>query len=137
MTTIINAKQNERAELRKFALTLATAFAILSLFLLWKRGSVAAVPATFALAFAALGLACPQILRGVRDSWMRVATLMGSAMSYVVLTVTFFLVLTPIGCVMRMMGRDPLARSIDDSVKSYWIVRDRHEQMPGQYEKMY
>lgn len=137
MNTLTPVKHNDGAELRRFAFTLAVGFGILSLLLFWKRSPVAVVPAILTLALVAVGLVRSEALRGVRDGWMRVATLMGSVMSYVVLTMTFFLVLTPTGCVMRIMGRDPLARSMDPSAKSYWIVKAQQEQMPEQYEKMY
>lgn len=42
----------------------------------------------------------------------------------VVMAMLFFAVLTPVGLVMRMAGRDPLRRRLDREASSYWLVRD-------------
>jgi hypothetical protein len=45
----------------------------------------------------------------------------GFVMSYVVLGVLFFVILTPLGFVFRLMGRDALRRSMNHEAPSYWI----------------
>jgi hypothetical protein len=44
-------------------------------------------------------------------------------MTRVILTLVFFLVVTPIGLVMRMIGKDPLTKGADESADTYWIPR--------------
>ena len=45
----------------------------------------------------------------------------GWTVSYLLLAAIFFLVLTPIGLVMRLFGRDPMLRALDRSAKTYWV----------------
>jgi hypothetical protein len=47
----------------------------------------------------------------------------GFVASYVVLALVYFLVVTPIGLVMRLLGRDSLSRTFDPKAQSYWIAR--------------
>jgi hypothetical protein len=47
----------------------------------------------------------------------------GWAISMISLTVFYFLMLTPLGLLFRLLGRDPLCRKFDPDAKSYWIDR--------------
>ncbi|HZZ18535.1 MAG TPA: SxtJ family membrane protein [Opitutaceae bacterium] len=47
----------------------------------------------------------------------------GMVVSHIALAVVYFLVLMPIGLVMRILGRDPLTRRFDPDQKSYWLKR--------------
>jgi len=66
-------------------------------------------------------LIAPASMRPLYTGWMHVAMTIGSIITHVVLAVVFFLVLCPTGLVMRMAGRDPMARRIDKSRKTYRI----------------
>jgi hypothetical protein len=54
---------------------------------------------------------------------MLAALPIGWTISHLVLGAVYYLVLTPIGLVMRLLGRDPMQRRFDRSAKSYWIER--------------
>jgi hypothetical protein len=47
----------------------------------------------------------------------------GLAVSYLVLIVLFYVVVTPVGLLMRLAGRDPLTRKFDRSAATYWVRR--------------
>jgi hypothetical protein len=47
----------------------------------------------------------------------------GWVISHVILAVIYYLVLTPIGLLLRAAGRDLLARRRDPTAESYWIDR--------------
>lgn len=47
----------------------------------------------------------------------------GLAVSFVLLAAFYFLLLTPVGLVFRLLGRDPLHRRFDRSCRSYWTPR--------------
>jgi len=48
----------------------------------------------------------------------------GYAVSFVLMAIFYYLILTPLGLVFRLIGRDVLRRRFDRSAKSYWISRD-------------
>lgn len=61
----------------------------------------------------------PMQLRPVYRVWMRIGLAIGSVVSRIILGLVFFLVVTPIGIMMRATGKDPMNRQLDASVDSY------------------
>ena len=47
----------------------------------------------------------------------------GFMVSHVVLAIVYYLVFTPIGLIMRLLGYDPLSRRFDAKASSYWKPR--------------
>ena len=86
-------------------------FAVLGGLLVWRHRGAAAVVA-FALGGPLLLLAAffPAGLAGPHRAWLVVARALGRVNSAVFLFLTFFLVLTPLGFVLRLFGRDELSR---------------------------
>jgi hypothetical protein len=56
-------------------------------------------------------------------------------MTRVILTVMYYLVFTPIGLIMRALGRDPMNRSLTG--ESYWIERTVVDESPARLTKYY
>ena len=59
-------------------------------------------------------VAAPASLRGVYRGWMRIGLMLNRIVSPIVLGIVFFLVVTPMGLIMRLTGRDPMARKSRD-----------------------
>ena len=113
-------KPKTDAELRKFGFVMAVPLALLAA-LTWWRGTWAwPYLGGAAIVFAGLGLAAPRSLAIVERAWMRLAAVLAAVMTRVVLVITFFLVFTPFGLVMRALGRRPLAVTADPNAASYW-----------------
>jgi hypothetical protein len=68
----------------------------------------------------AAGVARPSVIRPVYFAMMRAAFPSGWVLSYLVLILAFFLILTPIGWLMRLF-HDPMQRSFERRLKSYWV----------------
>src|SRR5690349_4882438 len=110
------------AELRRFGLTVGGMFVLLGCLSRW-RGHV--WPPVVMWAVGALlvvpGLIVPVALGPVRRAWMRFATVLGEVNSRVILGVFFFVVIAPVGFVLRKLVRDPLDRRLDDGKATNWI----------------
>jgi L-asparagine transporter-like permease len=50
-----------------------------------------------------------------------VAYPIGVVMSYLIMGVFFFLIVTSLGLIFRLAGRDPLRRRFEATARSYWI----------------
>jgi hypothetical protein len=90
--------------------------------LLWWRGKAAAP--VFAAVGAALALAAvviPARLGPVQRAWMGLAHLISRVTTPIFMGVVYFVVLAPIGLLMRGFGRDPMAAKVQDG--GYWIPR--------------
>lgn len=72
--------------------------------------------------------AAPAFGRRLYIGWMVAALPVGWTISHFVLGLVYYLVLTPTGLLMRLVGRDPMKRTLEKNAKSYWIERDgRHD----------
>ena len=67
------------------------------------------------------GLVAPGRLGPVQRAWMRFAHLISRVTTPVFMGVTYFLVLSPTGALMRALGRNPLAHS--EGGDSFWATR--------------
>jgi len=66
----------------------------------------------------------PRWLRPFNRVWMKLAALLHTIVSPVVLAVLYFLILTPFGFVQRLAGRDTMRQRFDPRIDSYWISRE-------------
>ncbi len=71
-----------------------------------------------------LGAMTPRLLRPLYLGISVVAWPIGFVVSHVLLAIVFFGILTPVGLVMRLMSRNPLARGFDTDADTYWVRRE-------------
>ena len=67
---------------------------------------------------------------------MRFAVLLGHVNSRVLLTLVYYLVVTPYGVVSRLVRRDPLRRR-GKAVESYWVERKTTRQAREGFERLF
>ncbi len=119
-----------RRELRLFGAVFFPAFFAIVAAAVWKVwGSllVAAMIFGTALCISIIGLMHVPFMRMVYVSWMYAAYPIGWTVSHVMLGSLYYLVITPVSLIMKLVGRDPLKRQLDGSVESYWIPRKHAE----------
>jgi Saxitoxin biosynthesis operon protein SxtJ len=110
--------------LRKFGLTVGGVFLLLGVWCAWRhRAAGSYLLATGGLLVVA-GVAAPRALRWVYVAWMALGLTLGFGVSTVLLTLFFYLVVTPIGLVARVCGQDFLRRKRDPVAPSYWLPRE-------------
>jgi hypothetical protein len=59
----------------------------------------------------------------------------GWVMSFIMLAIFYFLILTPLGLVFRLTGRDPLHRKFDSRTESYWLKRQPPDTIDRYYHQ--
>jgi len=125
------------AGLRRFGLLVGGAFLVLAAVSRWRGHTLPpAVLAALGVALMVPALVAPGLLGPVERGWMRGATLLGEVNSRILLTVLFYLVIAPVGFVLRRI-RDPLDRSLRDADKSNWIRRPSGPVDPMRYERQF
>jgi hypothetical protein len=85
----------------------------------------------------ALGMFWPAILRYAYIAWMSLAFALGFIMAHLILTVFFYLVVTPIGLIARLAGKDFLSLKLDRHATSYWIARENKDKSAIDYERQF
>lgn len=114
-----------RKELLVFAELLALFLAVIG-WMVWRRHpQVAAALWTAAPVVAVIGglvaWFAPRAMRLLYLGWMYAAMPIGWVVSHLILAAVFYLVVTPIGLIMRLVGYDPMHRRFDRSATSYWV----------------
>ena len=76
------------------------------------------------LIFLILGLLNSKILTPINKLWVKFGELLGKIISPIVMGVIFFVIVTPIGFLLKIFKKDILNLKIDNNQKSYWTKRD-------------
>ena len=122
------ALDTSRRQLRRFGLAVGPVLVLVALVIAWRGGWAFGTGARWlagsGAALAVLGLAAPAVLLPLYRAWMGLALVLGHVMTRVLLTLVFFLVVTPIGLVRRAVGRDPIEKSAAPDRTSYWVQRE-------------
>lgn len=124
-------------DLRKFGLMIGGVFAALGLLFLWRHKSFYSWflwPGALLIGFGALW---PRGLKWVYLAWMSLAFVLGFVMAHVILTLLFYLMITPMGWVARMFGTDFLRLKLDRGAATYWIPREQKPRPPADYERQF
>ena len=113
----------DRNSLRNFAWLVATVLAVVFGALLpWFRGRpVPEWPWVAGSVMFLWGWLHPRSLRGPFSLWMLVAKGLASVNNGIVLAIVFFGLIWPLGAVLRVLGRDPLARRFKGKTSSYRV----------------
>lgn len=105
---------------RSFGIVFFIVFFIISLFPLLKGNDIRIWSLLVSLIFLVLGLINSNILSPLNKLWFKFGILLGNFISPIVMGLVFFLVVTPTGLFMRLIGKDLLNLN-KKNVKSYWI----------------
>lgn len=109
---------------RFFGLTFFVVFLVIALWpLLWQR-SIQPIALGIALAFLAVSLIVPMWLAPLNRLWLKFGELLHRITSPIILGIMFFGVITPVGFLMRLAGKDLLRMKFDRDAPSYWIRRE-------------
>ena len=107
---------------RTFGLVFAVFFLFLGLWRVWAMGA--------GVAIALIAWIRPAWLRLANRLWTRLGILLAKIVNPVATGIMFFLVVTPMGLLMRLLGKDPLRKTSDPAAATYWILREPPGPLP-------
>lgn len=84
-----------------------------------------------------LSLIAPPIVKPIHIVWMTIAFALGWFNTRLLLGAAFYLVITPTGLLMRLLGKDLLDEKIEPQRVSYWKKRDLSKFDPKHIEKTF
>ena len=129
--------KSEKSDLRKFGITFGVILLIIAGFLFWKEKESFQLLFTFGVTLFILGIAIPFILKPIYWVWMIFATILGWIMTRVILSLLFYIIVTPIGLIARFFGKQFLELQWDKSKESYWNFRTNEHLKKENYEKQF
>ena len=133
---IKNIKETKK-DLRKFGITVGIALLVIAGILFWKEKESFLYFGIAGLLLLLTGFVIPSILKPLNKAWMTLAILMSWVMTRVILTILYYLVLTPLRFLAMLFRKNFLDLTIDKSAKSYWEVRTKSETKPVDYERQF
>ena len=110
--------------LRQFGLMVGGVFLVIGLWpFLWRQEAIRDWAVVLGALLSVAGLAMPAILKYPYQGWMRVGHVMGWINTRIILSVLFYGIVTPMGLVMKLAGRDPMCRGFEPDAPTYRVIR--------------
>ncbi len=100
---------------------MACATALLSGCILWRGHAGASWIGAISVVFLFTALAAPRRLGPVERVWLVVGEALGAVVTRIVLTLAYYLVITPIGLAFRTFSRDTFGKRPDVTLTTYWV----------------
>ena len=79
----------------------------------------------------------PSRLEPIYGAWLRIAHFLGGVVTTVILTLAYYLVITPAAFIKRLLGGPPIPIKRDEKGSSYWITRDEPAQPKERFAKRF
>ena len=110
---------------RNFGLVFFIVFLIVGLWPLTYENPIRIWLVIISMVFLILGLMNSKLLTPLNKLWFKFGMILGAIVAPVVMGVVFFLVITPIGLFMQIIGKDLLKKRYDKKKATYWIIRGK------------
>ena len=110
---------------KSFGLVFFVIFIIIALWPLLNDGNIRIWSIIVSIIFLILGLLNSKILTPFNKLWMRLGALLGIIVSPIVMGVVYFGIITPIGLLMKLFGKDVLNLKLDKNKKTYWTLKKK------------
>jgi hypothetical protein len=123
--------------LRKFGVTMGVAFLAIALILFARGKHSFILISCLSAAFFAVAFTIPVSLKPVYIAWMRLAHILGWINTRLILLVMFYLIFTPIGIMIRLLGKDLLDKKIEKGKDSYWNKKEKADFLNSPYERQF
>jgi hypothetical protein len=124
-------------EVRKFGITFSVVAIALAAFSFYRMNPLWIVFLGASLFFLLTGLWAYPILKPIYVGWMTFAFALGWVNTRLILGIVFYLIFTPTGLVMRLLGKDPLGLRFDRHATTYWVRRKPQDPSKQRYEKLF
>ena len=108
---------------RSFGIVFFIVFLLIAIYPLINQGEVRIWSLIISSLFLLLGLLNSKILTPLNKLWFRFGLFLGKIISPIIMGLIFFLVVTPIGLLMRLFGKDVLNLKLNKKKNSYWIEK--------------
>ncbi len=108
---------------RSFGIVFFIVFLLITLYPLTYSEEVKVWSAIISFIFLVLGLFNSKILTPLNKLWFKFGLFLGKIISPIIMGIIFFLVVTPIGLLMKLLGKDLINLKYNNN-KSYWIKKN-------------
>ena len=116
-------KHNENN--KSFGILFFIVFLLIAIWPVIDSGSIRFWSVAISLIFLILGILNSTILTPLKKGWIKLGEILGKVIAPIVMGFVYFIIITPIGLLMRLLGKDLLNIKYNKN-KSYWIKRTKN-----------
>jgi hypothetical protein len=129
--------KESKKDLRKFGLIVGGVLLLIAALLFYLEKPSAIYFTIFGGFLFLSGLVIPQILKPPNKIWMGLAIILGFFMARIIITVLFYIALTPISIIAKLVGKKFMILNFDKSAKTYWEKRTIIQKKQIDYERQF
>ena len=111
---------------KSFGILFCIVFLIISFWPIYNGETLRIWPLPISLIFLILALLNSNLLTPLNSIWIKFGELLGRIVAPIIMAIIYFIIITPIGLFMRLIGKDLLKLKFSKN-KSYWIKRDKNK----------
>ena len=137
MTDELKDIRKDNKAIRDFGILIGFILLFIAGILFYKERDLNLPIIALGISFIGLGLVIPIFLKPFYLIWMVFAVILGWFMSRLILVILFYFILTPIGLVGKLFGKNFLGNNFNSSANSYWNLRDSKSEINQDYEKQF
>ena len=118
---------------KSFGIVFFTVFLIIAIWPLLNGYEIRYWSLIISIVFLLLGILNSKILTPLNKIWFKIGILLGNVISPIVMSIIFFLVVTPTSFIMKILGKD-LLNLKKNTKNSYWITKqNQNSRMKNQF----
>jgi len=110
---------------KSFGILFCIVFALVVVWPITYGGQLRIWPIPISFIFLVLGLLNSKLLSPLNLVWVKFGELLGKIVAPIVMAIVYFVIITPIGLFMRLVGKDLLNTKFSKD-NSYWIKREKN-----------
>jgi hypothetical protein len=110
---------------KSFGILFFIVFLLIGIWPILKQGDIRPIILIISFVFLILGLLNSNLLTPLNNGWIKFGEILGRIIAPIVMSLIFFTILTPIGIIVKVFGKDLLKTKLSKE-KSYWIVREKN-----------
>lgn len=133
----MNSNSTDPNEVRKFGWIALIVFGSLFSLCVWLKKPYAPYVFSVLTILGAGFVIVPMRMTLVYNAWLRTAHLIGRIITTIILSLGFYLVITPAGMIKRLLGGRPLPIKPDRNAATYWVKRSEPAQPKERFIKRY
>ena len=115
-----------RSSNKSFGIVFSIVFLIIAIWPLKNGNDIRIWSIIIAILFLSLGLINSRFLTPLNNIWLKFGELIGKIVSPIAMGIIYFLVITPIGLFMRIIGKDLIGLKLSKQKETYWIKRQKN-----------
>ena len=90
----------------------------------WEVDGIGVALLSISIPLIFLGGLFPSMLAPLNKGWMRLGFIMFKVINPIIMLAIYVMTIIPIGLMLKLAGKDPIRRKLDENAKSYWIERE-------------